>query len=93
MTDKTKHSQGSKTAEAKLTPFQEYFYVNLIFWGFLLAAAALTWFLCGAVWDDVMSGTLEFLFVILGGGFTLVSALDYFYDKNFRESAAEGKQN
>jgi type III secretory pathway component EscU len=31
--------------------------------------------------DDVTGGTLEFLFVIMGCGFTLVSVLDYLYDR------------
>ena len=47
---------------------------------FLAALAFISYFTCGAVWDDVYKGVLEFIFLILGGGFTLVSVLDYFYE-------------
>ncbi len=60
--------------------FEEYFYANLYFWGLLVIVAAISYFTCGAVWDDVTSGTMEFIFVIMGGGFTFVSFLDYFYE-------------
>ena len=73
----------SKTApksEAVSVDFQDYFYANVFFWGVLVVVAVISYFTCGAVWDDVTSGTMEFLFVIMGGGFTLVSVLDYFYE-------------
>ena len=58
-----------------------YLRVNLIAWAFVLALAAAAFFICGAVWDDVTRGVMEFIFVVLGGGFTLVSFLDYTYEK------------
>ena len=81
-----KQSQGPKIAEAKLTPFQEYFYANLYFWGLLPVVAVISFFACGAVWDDVTSGAMEFLFIVMGGGFTFVSILDYFYEKNLSKA-------
>jgi hypothetical protein len=78
----TNKNQGPKIADQKLTKFQEYLYANLLFWGFLLAVAFISFFTCGGVWDDVTSGVMEFIFVIMGGGFTLVSVLDYCYETN-----------
>jgi len=91
LTDKTKPSQNFNEPEDKPADIQEYLYANLLFWGLLVVAAVFAFFICGAVWDDIMSGTLEFLFVILGGGFTLGSVLDYFYEENFSKSAPGGK--
>ena len=34
-----------------------------------------------AVWDDAVRGLEKFLFLVLGGGFTLVSAMDYLYER------------
>ncbi len=59
-----------------------YFQANLVAWGFLLVLAVAAFFICGGVWDDVTTGVLEFIFVVLGGGFTLVSLLDFFYEKS-----------
>jgi hypothetical protein len=59
-----------------------YFQANLIAWFFLLVLAVAAFFICGGVWDDVTTGVLEFIFVVLGGGFTLVSVLDFFYEKS-----------
>lgn len=74
------NKQNPKSPEKHLAKFEEYLYANLLFWGFLLVVAIVSFFTCGGVWDDVTSGVMEFIFVILGGGFTLVSVLDYFYE-------------
>ena len=74
MPNPTSPSQGSDV-------FTEYLYANLIFWGFLVLAAGVAFAVCGAVWDEVTSGVMEFLFVVMGGGFTLVSVVDYLYGK------------
>ena len=74
-------NKGPKEAEKQLTTIQEYFYANVLFWGFLLVLAVLTYVLTGAVWDDVMKQTMKFIFLVFGGGFTLVSVLDLLYDK------------
>jgi len=84
--------QERKIDEKKITKFEEYFYANLLFWGFLLVVAIVSYFTCGGVWDDVTSGVMEFIFVIMGGGFTLVSVLDYFYESYMANpSGAEKK--
>ncbi len=73
---------------------REYIQANLLVWGFLVLLGIIAFFfVCGGVWDDVSEGTLEFLFVIMGGGFTLVSALDYLYDRNFRAQAANEEEH
>jgi uncharacterized membrane protein len=71
------------TAAKAVTNLEEYLYANLLLWGFLVVLAVISFFVCGAVWDDVTSGVMEFIFVILGGGFTLVSAMDYVYEKYY----------
>ena len=75
-----------------MTNFEEYLYANLLFWGFLVVLAVITYFVCGAVWDDVTSGVMEFIFLILGGGFTLVSAMDYVYEKYYGHPSEEVKK-
>ena len=88
-------SQGKQNLNETGSPagrLRDYVYANLFFWGFLLALAFVSFFTCGAVWDEVFQGILEFLFVILGGGFTLVSVLDYLYDKYLGQAAPEEKK-
>jgi hypothetical protein len=67
--------------EMDAAKFKEYLFANLFFWAFLAVVAVISFFTCGGVWDSVTSGTLQFLFLILGGGFTLVSVLDWVYEK------------
>ena len=86
------NKQNSKAMIPQGSRFQEYVHANLFFWGFLLVLAIVSFFTCGAVWDEVFKGVLEFIFVILGGGFTLVSILDYFYDKYLGQNATEEKK-
>jgi len=78
-----------KKTENNSVSFQEYFYANLFFWGVLVVVAGISFFTCGAVWDDVTSGAIEFLFVIMGGGFTVVSILDYFYEIKIAAPASD----
>ena len=92
MQNQPKKSQDSRMAEKTPTKFGEYLYANALCWGFLLLAAAVSFFTCGGVWDDVTSGVMEFLFVIMGGGFTLVSVLDYLYETKKGYGAQEGKK-
>ncbi len=63
---------------------REYIQANLLVWGFLVLLAIASFFVCGGVWDDITEGTIEFLFLIIGCGFTLVSFLDYLYDRNVK---------
>lgn len=78
MADKNK---GPKVPEKEMTPFQETFWANVMFWGFLAILAVLTYVITGGVWDDVMKQTMKFIFLVVGGGFTLVSVLDALYDR------------
>lgn len=81
-----------KAPGKRLSKPEEYLYANLLFWGFLAVLAVISFFTCGGVWDDVTEGVMEFIFVIMGGGFTLVSALDYFYEKYATRPNPEGKK-
>jgi hypothetical protein len=91
--DVVDNKQNSKITEKKLTKFQEYFYANFLFWGFLVILAVISYFTCGAVWDDVTSGVMEFIFVIMGGGFTLMSVLDYLYEKHISPPTGEEEKS
>lgn len=86
------NKQNPKMPDKRLTKMEEYLYANLIWWGFLAVLAIIGFFTCGGVWDDITSGVTEYIFVILGGGFTLVSALDYVYETNIARNTSEGKK-
>lgn len=75
------NKQGPKAAAPQYSKLQTYLYANLLFWGFLLLVGVVAFFVCGRVWDSVTADTLEFLFMLIGGGFTLVSVMDYIYEK------------
>lgn len=68
----------------------EYVEANLWVWGLLAVLGLVAFFACGAVWDDVTQGVMKFLFGIMGGGFVLVSAMDYLYES--QRSNLAGKQ-
>ena len=87
MADNKSKNQGPQVRQEQLSPFAEYLYANLYFWGLLAVVAVISFFACGAVWDDVTSGAMEFLFIVMGGGFTFVSVLDYFYEKNLSKAS------
>jgi len=80
----------SKPKNLSSPDLRVYLKANLVFWGFVLVMAVLAFFICGGVWDDVTSGVMEFLFFVLGGGFTLVSFLDFIYEK-FAPSISGGE--
>ncbi len=92
MQEPVKKNQGPKMAEKNLTPFQVYFRANLLFFGFLVVLAVISYFTCGAIWDDVTQGVMEFIFLILGGGFLLVSYLDYLYEKHIAPRSDENPE-
>lgn len=71
---------------------EEYLYANLLWWALLGILAVISFFTCGGVWDDIFSGVLEFILVILGGGFTMASVLDYVYESTVSRDAVEGKK-
>ncbi len=80
MPDKKPQSKPVPTHSDQHTA-REYIQANLLVWGFLAILGVVAFFICGGVMDDVTEGTLEFLFVIMGCGFTLVSILDFLYDR------------
>jgi uncharacterized membrane-anchored protein len=89
--DNKSKNPGPQVRQAEPTPFQQYLYANLLWWGFLAVLAIVSFFTCGAVWDDVTEGVMEFIVVILGGGFALVTVLDYVYEKYVARSLSEGR--
>jgi hypothetical protein len=60
-----------------LSPVQVLLRANLLFWSFLVLSAVAAFLVGGAVWDDALKGLWKFLFLALGGGFTLVTVMDY----------------
>lgn len=58
-----------------------YLGANLLWYAFLCCVTLAAFIATGRVWDDVFSDAVEFLFLILGGGFTLASLLDFTYDR------------
>ncbi len=68
------------------TRLMQYVYANVLWYLFLGIVVLLTFLASGRVWDDVMREAAKFLFLILGGGFTLVSLLDSLYEKRFESS-------
>ncbi len=60
---------------------KDYFYINLIFWAFLFVLAILVFFTTGGQWDPVMKNVFTFIFLVFGGGFTVVSIFDYIYER------------
>ncbi|MBN1901939.1 hypothetical protein JW926_11510 [Candidatus Sumerlaeota bacterium] len=72
-----------------LFPLKGYLILNLIFWAYcILQLAILSW-----LFKDIVG--LVFFFVVLGAGFTIVSAYDCIYDrivhKNKSEETGENK--
>lgn len=91
MADNKNKNQGPQARPAELSVLEQYLYANLLWFGFLVLLAIVSFFTCGAVWDDVTEGVMEFIFFILGGGFILVTLLDYLYEKYVARSLSEGK--
>lgn len=81
-------SKGPAPVRPPVTKFQEYLYVNLIFWGFLVALCAAVYVDCvisgvvkfGEV-DEVITQVFKFILLVFGGGFTAVSVFDALYDR------------
>ena len=84
MTSKAEKKMGMNDPVQQPNGFQLMLRVNLLLWG-LLALAGLGFFLAlGAVWDRALQGLLAYLALVLGGGFTLVSVMDYIYGTSAR---------
>ena len=71
--------------------WMQYFYANLVWYAFLGAVSFLTYLSAGRLWDDVMADAAKFLFLVLGGGFTLASVLDALYDRYYGTSGEGGR--
>lgn len=68
-------SSGSEGKERKLFPLKGYIILNLIFWGYCLIQLAVLKY----IFRETIG--LIFFFIVLGAGFTIVSAFDYIYDR------------
>lgn len=75
----------SSLQDEGLGKFKLYLYVNLLFWGMLLVVGVAVFVSTGAQWDPVMASVMKFLFLVVGGCFTLVSLFDALYEKVFGE--------
>ena len=81
--------KGPKPVTAPVSKLQEYFYVNLIFWGFLVLLCIAVYIDCavsgvikfGEAPDEVMGQVFKFILLVFGVGFTAVSIFDALYDK------------
>ena len=73
----------------KPSMFMRYFWANLTCYGFFGLVCFLTFLSCGRVWDDVMADTAKF-FLLLCGGFTLVSVMDAFYTRYYGDPGEGG---
>ncbi len=58
-----------------------YLLANLLWYAFLVLVAIATFLTTGRVFDDVFVDVLKFLFILMGGGFTLATFLDIFYER------------
>lgn len=92
-----KNSPGGAQASGRLA---DYFWVNLIFFGFLATLSYVVWVSCQAPSDDaavkmVLGDTFRFMIFLFGGGFIVVTlfdaAFDFFAEKADIEAAPEGQ--
>lgn len=60
---------------------KDYVYINIGFWLFLCVVALGVFLSTGSKMDPVMQNVMAFIFLVIGGGFTLVSVFDFLYDK------------
>ena len=96
-TDVKPKAKGPAPIAVPLTKFQEYLYVNLIFWGFLVLLCIAVYVDCavsgvvkfGVAPDEVMRQVFKFIMLVFGGGFTAVSVSDALYDKFAGPESAE----
>lgn len=90
-------AKGPAPISVPLSKFQEYLYVNLIFWGFLVLLCIAVYIDCavsgvvkfGEAPDEVMTQVFKFILLVFGLGFTAVSVFDALYDKFAGPETAE----
>ena len=100
------NGQGKQKEEESQSRLADYFWANLIFFGFLFLLSFLVWQSCQAPSDDaavkiVLSETFRFMIYLFGGGFLVVTlfdaAFDFFAEKAGEEPASSpvdtGSQN
>ena len=86
--DPKQKMKGPQPVQVPVSKFQEYLYVNLIFWGFLVVLCIAVYVDCvvsgvvkfGEI-DEVIKQVFMFILLVFGGGFTAVSIFDAMYDK------------
>lgn len=78
-----KSASQTVSAEAGPTRPTQYLYANLVWYAFLALVSLMTFFTTGRVWDDVLVDAIRFLFLILGGGFTFATVLDFLYERYY----------
>jgi len=94
--DARQKAKGPQPVAAQSSRFQEYLYVNLIFWGFLVVLCLAVYVDCvisgvvkfGEI-DEVIKQVFQFILLVFGGGFTAVSIFDALYDRFAGPDGAE----
>lgn len=97
--DNKQKQKGPQPIQVPVSKVQEYVYVNLIFWGFLIVLCAVVYIDCvvsgvvkfGEI-DEVIKQVFQFILFVFGGGFTAVSIFDYLYDKFADPEDARGEE-
>ncbi|HXC63552.1 MAG TPA: hypothetical protein VNZ67_04300 [bacterium] len=99
MAKKNRDAQAAAVAPAKNAGrWADYFWANLIFFAFLFILAGVVRGTCETGADDpnvrqavnaVLSETFEFLLLLMGGGFLLVTVFDAAYE-HFSAQEADG---
>ena len=88
-------SNKNKQIGQNSSKWAEYFWANVIFWSFLLLVVFFIWNGAASEQDDqaiklVLKDTRNFILLLFGGGFTLVTLFDAAYDF-FAASADQAK--
>lgn len=90
MSNKEQKKQAQKLQTEGFS-IKDYFYINIIFLGFLFIIAFIVFITAGGKWDPVIESAIKFIFIVFGGGFALVSIFDYLYEKLAGEDENQNK--
>jgi bacteriorhodopsin len=103
MSKKNRESQPALGAAAKPAAgsrFSDYFWANLIFFGFLFVLAFIVRASCESPSDDasvrqavglVLDETFKFFLLLMGGGFLLVTLFDAAYEHYNAQASQDGE--